>query len=129
MIGEESLALVFKERKGSPFPTRCKQGKYGLNCCSCPHNTERASFKDEAKSAKGRGKRKNKSGSHLTTEFNQPILKPSWTCENNPPPCCLSEFQLRFILIAAKRISTDNIAKSSVGTSTRKEIDYKPRVL
>lgn len=38
MIQEESLAQVFKENKGILFPTICKQGKYGLNCCSCAHN-------------------------------------------------------------------------------------------
>ena len=58
-----------------------------------------------------------------TVKFSQPTLKlPKASCsENNPLPYCVSEIQLRFLLLAAKRILTDEIVKSSLGTkSTRK---------
>ena len=44
-------------------------------------------------------------------------MKPSWTCENNLLSYCLSEFRLRFLLLAAKRILTDKVGKSSLGTT------------
>lgn len=64
MIHEESLARVFRERKGSLCPTTCKQGKYGLNCCSCAHNHR----KEPALKMKPRGgKNEQKTGSLMAS--------------------------------------------------------------
>lgn len=63
------------------------------------------------------------------TEFNQPTLKPYWTCENNTLSYCLSEFQLRFLLLATKMTFTDEVVKPTLGTtSTRKERVYNPTI-
>lgn len=122
MIGEESLLWSSKKEKAAPFPLDVNKENMDSTVAPVFITTERTSFKDEAKNAKWRGKRKNKSGSHInSTEFSQPTLKPSWTCENNPLPYCLSEFQLSFLLLAAKRIITENIVKSNLDTSTSKK--------
>lgn len=47
-------------------------------------------------------------------ELNQPTLKPFQICENVPLPYDLSEFQLRFLLLVAKRIFTGKALKSSL---------------
>ena len=95
--------------------------------------TKRTGFKDEGKNIKGRRKRINEPRSLMTTiKFSQPTLKlPEASCfENNPLPYCVSEIQLRFLLLAAKRILTDEIVKSSLWTkSTRKTRGCKPILL
>lgn len=67
MIGEESLLWSSKKEKAAPFPLDVNKENMDSTVAPVFITTERTSFKDEAKNAKGRGKRKNKSGSHITT--------------------------------------------------------------